>query len=338
MLYRLTWTATLILGSTIGFVIWIMLTTPNAADIKGCLQTSLYQVWLCEGNENPNYRRLAEISPYLKNLVLISEDASFYGHNGFDWAELKNSFERNLAAGRAARGGSTITQQLAKNVFLNSDKTLLRKAREALLTVQIETILTKDKIFEKYLNVIEFAPNIYGAEAAAHFYFRKSAQSLNLLEAAYLTHLIPNPKIYYRTFLKSELTPFSKSRITDLCYRLMKTKRISEDQYQAAKASLNFFPWYSLPAELLARLGSASTQTDIHDAIDESTLAPSGTNDRPPENSAADPALGSEIDQAVDPGVEPTIDATQLDQPTDGDAQTAPEPTPSPSPSSPFEP
>lgn len=252
-------------------VIWVIMTTPDASQIKGCLKTSLYQVWLCE-TDNPNYRKLSDISPYLKNAVLISEDSGFYGHSGFDWDELRSSLEKNIRHGRAVRGGSTITQQLAKNVFLNSEKSFSRKIREAFLTVQIETLLTKDKIFEKYLNVIEFGPNIYGVEAASQYYFSKPSSQLNLLEAAYLTFLIPNPKVYSATHKKGQLTPFSRSRLVDLWYRLMKTHRITEDQYEAAKKSLDAFPWAQLPQDIYARINTNSKPADVHDPIDETTF------------------------------------------------------------------
>lgn len=288
MFYRLTWLLTILLGTIVSALIWVVVTTPSATAIRGCLTTSLFHVWLCDEPGNINYLPLKEISSNLKNLVLISEDASFYGHSGFDWDELRNSFEKNVATGRVARGGSTITQQLAKNVFLNSEKTLARKVREAILTVQLESILTKDKIFEKYLNVIEFGPKIFGAEAAAKYYFNKSARDLNILEAAYLTYLIPNPKVYSRIFLKKQLTAFSRRRLTDLCFRLMQTKRITEDQYLAAKSSLDFFPWADLPNEIVSRLNNSATNTEIRDVIDESNLpAPPSTNAEPIEDPAS---------------------------------------------------
>lgn len=322
MLNRLVWFFTLVIGVIVGFVIWIVMSTPNVEAIRGCLQTSLYQVWLCEDSHNPNYRHLKEISPYLKNLVLISEDASFYGHNGFDWDELKNSFERNLSVGRAARGGSTITQQLAKNVFLNSEKTIARKIREALLTVQIESILTKDKIFEKYLNVIEWGPQIYGVEAAAQHYFNKPASALNLLEAAYLTFLIPNPKGYSKSFARG-LTPYGRFRITDLCFRLYKTKRITEDQYLAARQSLDFFPWRDLPTEYLARLNAGSAQSDIHDAIDEKTINAPSPNETPP-TFQGDEGLENLPQEEVDPADKPLVTPDETPEPS------APEQWPAP--------
>ncbi len=291
---------TTILTLILAGVVFVVLTTPDAGQIKECLRTSLYNVWLCETN-NPNYRSINSISPYLRNLILISEDSAFYGHNGFDWGELRLSLEKNLQRGRAVRGGSTISQQLAKNVFLNSEKSFTRKVREAFLTVQIETLLTKDKIFEKYLNVIEFGPNIYGAESAAQHYFKKSASDLNLLEAAYLTFLIPNPKIYSATYQKGQLTPFSRSRIIDLCFRLMKTSRITEDQYEAAKKSLELFPWFTLPADLQTRLTGNSRETEIHDVIDESTFE----------------APASDM-----PTAEPKVDDNSVTEPDD--AQTSP--------------
>jgi monofunctional biosynthetic peptidoglycan transglycosylase len=239
---------------------WIWLTTPDANQIKGCVRTKMYQVQLCD--ERPGYAHLNNIDAKLKNLVLIAEDSAFYGHAGFDWDELENSLKENLTAAKYARGGSTITQQLAKNVFLTFDKSLARKIREALLVTQIEKILTKDKIFEKYLNVIEFGSNIYGVNDASQHYFSKSPSQLNLLEAAYLTYLIPNPKVYSRTFDKGSLTPYSRYRILDLCYKMFRYHKIDESQYDAAKELVDQFPWRSMSGLDLARLNGTAAPTN----------------------------------------------------------------------------
>jgi monofunctional glycosyltransferase len=310
VLNKLLWICSGVLLLTFASVMWFVLSTPSADSIKGCLKTSLFQVWLCDESTNSNYVAFEDISPYMKNLVLVSEDASFYGHNGFDWDELKNSVELDMSRGRAARGGSTITQQLAKNVFLTNEKTIVRKLREALLTVQIETLLTKNKIFEKYLNVIELGPHIYGIGPAAHYYFNKSAADLNLLEAAYLTFLIPNPKDYSRSFKKSQLTKYGRYRVLDLCFRLMQTKRITQNQYLAARRAVDMFPWQTLPEDLIVGLAGASAPSEIHDAIDESTF------DNKATANAANPAV------APDPVSEPPADEPAA--PSASDSPTAP--------------
>jgi len=137
---------------------------------------------------------LSQIAPALQLAVVVAEDASFYVHEGFDWEGLREAVMRNLWAGKLARGGSTITQQLAKNLYLSSEKKLLRKAREALITSALEQHLTKQRILEIYLNVVEWGSDVYGAEAAARHHFDKSAYDLTTDEAALLAAILPAPR------------------------------------------------------------------------------------------------------------------------------------------------
>jgi len=143
-----------------------------------------------------SWRPLKEISPHLQEAVLIGEDDAFFDHNGIDPEAIQESFELNMKKGRVVRGGSTITQQLAKNLYLSPSKNPFRKMKEILIALFMEKILTKQRILEIYLNVIEWGKGIYGAEAASRFYFGKSAVDLNSEEAAYLAAIIPNPAFY----------------------------------------------------------------------------------------------------------------------------------------------
>jgi monofunctional biosynthetic peptidoglycan transglycosylase len=136
---------------------------------------------------------LDKISPYLQRAVLVAEDASFYDHGGFDWDGIRAAAKHNLEEGKLARGGSTITQQLAKNLYLSGEKTLLRKANEVLITLALEQHLTKKRILELYLNFAEWGNGIYGAEAAAHHHFGKPASQLTKQEAALLAAILPAP-------------------------------------------------------------------------------------------------------------------------------------------------
>ena len=125
-----------------------------------------------------------------------AEDSSFFTHEGFDWEGIKKAAQYNLEAGEFKRGGSTITQQLAKNLYLSSERSLLRKAREALITRSLEQHLTKERILELYLNVAEWGQGIYGAEAAARHHFKKPAHDLTADEAAWLAAILPSPRRY----------------------------------------------------------------------------------------------------------------------------------------------
>jgi monofunctional biosynthetic peptidoglycan transglycosylase len=139
---------------------------------------------------------LSRVSPHLQRAVIVAEDASFYRHHGFDWEGIRDAASRNWERGESRRGGSTITQQLAKNLYLSSDKNYLRKIHEAIITRVLEKRLTKRRILELYLNVVEWGQGIYGAEAAARHHFGKSAQDLEPAEAALLAAILPSPRRY----------------------------------------------------------------------------------------------------------------------------------------------
>ncbi|AXT47682.1 MULTISPECIES: monofunctional biosynthetic peptidoglycan transglycosylase [Chromobacterium] len=137
-----------------------------------------------------------QISPNLKRALIASEDAKFVDHEGFDWDGIEAAFEKNLKKGKIVAGGSTISQQLAKNLFLSSSKTPWRKLEEALITVMLEAVLDKRRIFEIYLNVIEWGNGVFGAEAASRHYYRSSAARLSSAQAAKLAAMVPNPRYY----------------------------------------------------------------------------------------------------------------------------------------------
>jgi monofunctional biosynthetic peptidoglycan transglycosylase len=138
------------------------------------------------------------ISTHLKRAMIAAEDAKFVDHEGFDWDGIQKAIEKNEKRGRIVAGGSTITQQLAKNLFLTPDRSYLRKAEEAVITLLLEAILPKRRIFELYLNVIEWGNGVFGAEAAARRYFGIPAANLSSEQAARLAAMAPNPRFYER--------------------------------------------------------------------------------------------------------------------------------------------
>src|SRR5437899_1679301 len=134
------------------------------------------------------------VSPLLRRAVLVAEDDAFYSHDGLDWNEIRAAAQTNIEAGRVVRGGSTVTQQLARNLFLGDERSLTRKLKEMFLAVRIEHTLPKRRIFELYLNEIEWGDAIFGIEAAANRYFGVSAASLNPRQAVLLAAVIINPR------------------------------------------------------------------------------------------------------------------------------------------------
>ena len=172
------------------------------------------------------------VSEHLKKAIIISEDAAFFSHKGVDLFELKEAVKEDWEKGKFKRGGSTITMQLAKNLYLSPSKNPLRKLREIVIAWQLEQALSKKRIFEIYLNVIEWGTGIYGAEAAASHYFSKSARDLDPEEAATLAALLPNPRnprekgLLYRRNL--------------ILTRMAQTGYISEEEFNRAKGAILF--------------------------------------------------------------------------------------------------
>ena len=218
-----------------------LLTLPDVGVMETCFTTAMYEVNLCP--ESEHYVKLKNISSYMVHAVIAAEDGSFYSHKGFDWHELKRSFDEDLASGQFHRGGSTLTQQLAKNLFLSREKNLWRKAKEAYLAHAIEKRYDKNFILEKYLNVVEFGENLYGVKDAAKKYFKKAPSDLTPLDAAWLAMLLPSPKKYSQSFRNGALTPFSRRMVGIILKRMQSFGKLSPAAYQVAQDEINKFPW-----------------------------------------------------------------------------------------------
>ncbi len=139
-----------------------------------------------------------KISIHLKRALIVAEDDLFVHHEGFDWEGIQKAMQKNQQRGKIVAGGSTISQQLAKNLFLSPEKTVWRKAQEAVVTLMIEFVWSKQRIFEVYLNVIEWGNGLFGAEAAARHYYGISAAQLSPEQAAKLAGMVPSPRFYDR--------------------------------------------------------------------------------------------------------------------------------------------
>jgi monofunctional biosynthetic peptidoglycan transglycosylase len=140
----------------------------------------------------------SQISDNLKRALIAAEDEKFVDHEGFDWEGIQKAYEKNRRRGKIVAGGSTISQQLAKNLFLSTRRTPWRKAEEAMITVMLEAMMDKRRIFEIYLNIIEWGNGIFGAEAAAQHYYQTSASQLTPEQAAQMAAMVPNPRYYDR--------------------------------------------------------------------------------------------------------------------------------------------
>lgn len=158
----------------------------------------------------------ARISVHLKRAVIAAEDAKFIDHAGFDWEAIQKAIEKNERRGRVVAGASTISQQLAKNLFLSGRRSYLRKVQEAVLAWMLETALSKRRILELYLNFAEWGDGVFGAEAAARHHFGVSAASLGASQAAWLAVVLPSPRRYYRGYT----TPYLAGRVEIILGRM----------------------------------------------------------------------------------------------------------------------
>lgn len=179
----------------LGHILWWVDHNPDATAFMQA-RLELMQESHPEATIKQQWVPYAKISNHLKRAVIAAEDSKFVDHEGFDWVGIETAFEKNLKKGKIVAGGSTISQQLAKNLFLSGHRTPWRKAQEAVITFMLEKLMTKRRILEIYLNVIEWGEGVFGAQAAAKHYFHTSAASLAPAQAARLAAMIPNPRFY----------------------------------------------------------------------------------------------------------------------------------------------
>jgi monofunctional glycosyltransferase len=228
----------LIFLTVVSYVGYILLTMPDVQSLKtkNPTLTAMIEQRASERKAAPRPIRTwisyKSISPHVRNAVLIAEDSAFFQHPGYDLGEIKESVKRNWREMRFARGASTITQQLAKNLYLSASKNPLRKIHEFFIAQELERDLSKQRIFEIYLNVIEWGDGIYGIEPAAHRYFGKSASELLPEEAAILAAMIPNP----RRYTPARNLKYLEKRKADILSRLARYNYLPKDEYEAARA------------------------------------------------------------------------------------------------------
>jgi monofunctional glycosyltransferase len=232
-----------VLGSAIYFAYQSI---PSIDNIEKCFKTSMYNVDLCPGK--PGYVNYNALPKHLVQSLIAAEDSGFYFHQGFDMDEMKDAMEKSFDAGRWVRGGSTITQQLAKNLYLTKEKSLVRKIKELIVAKNIENKLSKSKIIEKYFNVVEFGPSIFGISKASRTYFQKPPSELTPAEGAYLVSLLPSPVKYSSAFRRNkELSSFNKKRVRHILHILKLQKKLSEEEYDYEISRMENGLWNPAP-------------------------------------------------------------------------------------------
>ncbi len=221
---------------TFAFLVYIIFPLPKFSELNSCFTTTMTQQKRCVGSNN--YAKLSNISQYIKQTVVTSEDQKFYTHSGVDYGSIRHSIQSNLKEGKIVRGGSTISQQLIKNLYLNTEKSFLRKFKELIYTFELERRFTKNKILELYLNVAEFGPRVYGVKKASHFYFKKTPSQLSLFESLFMTHVLPSPYYYSENFLNGRLSEFNKKQMNRINNWMLKFNHISNEEHQLTQQEI----------------------------------------------------------------------------------------------------
>jgi hypothetical protein len=220
---------------------------PLGADLHRLRRTFVHRVSLADGEvyafptgpSAPGWTRLSRVSPFVLHAILAQEDRSFFEHQGFVPEAFEMALEKNVAEGRFVSGASTISMQLARNLFLEREKTLARKIREIVLTWWLEKNLAKHEILELYVNLVEFGPLVYGIRAAAEYYFGRPPDRLSPAESAFLASLLPSPARYHRSYERGALTPSARARVERILHWMAEERRIDENALSYGLAELS---------------------------------------------------------------------------------------------------
>lgn len=266
-----------LLGAATGFV---LVKVPSEETIKGCFKTSMYGIDFCP-TDKKTYVPLKNISSKLQRAIILTEDSAFYTHKGFDEDGLTRCYEKLKETHKITCGGSTITQQLAKNLFLYKDKTFVRKGLEAMITVKLEKTLTKKEILERYLNVVQFGKDIYGVKQAAQFYFKKHPSELDVVESAFLAMVLPNPEKYSKSYYRKDLTKFARKRISGIIRDMHRYKMLTDDDYFMAMGKLEYF--LTAGHQEVDSNASDLSSSELNEMIDEGAEPAAVATELPPE-------------------------------------------------------
>jgi len=254
------------------------------------------------GPETAYWVPMSEISDHLIAAVISSEDTSFYSHQGVDFHELKEAIKHDIKEKRWARGASTLTQQVVKNVYLTQEKTLTRKFREILWAREIEKSLTKSQILCFYLNMAEWGPGIYGIRGAANHYFSKPASDLSAKESAFLAMLLPSPWRYHVYFAKKELTPWAEKRIARVLTVMNKMGYLDPSEYEVAMAEPLFGGAMGTGTE-----EPAGEEPEATEPVSRTETSPSEPSIPVPDGAVSRPEPSS-LPEPVDPGPTASMD------------------------------
>jgi monofunctional biosynthetic peptidoglycan transglycosylase len=245
------------------------------------------------------WRRLDQISQYLRATAVYAEDARFFEHDGVDWSALEKAAQSNYQSGALSIGGSTITQQLAKNLYLSPSRSLLRKAREILIAGRLEDALSKERILELYLNVVEWGDGIFGAEAAARHWYKRSARQLTPLQSARLASALPNP---FKRSPKVKTTALQR-KVARLLWQLRVEGLIDRAQLTQSASEAGLPPPPSADPAPGQLLPEAALPPGSDEDPEEKSAPPSNEPAAPtePEDEPAPPPSDEPVTQPEDP-------------------------------------
>ena len=289
----------LIMSAYLAYIAISLALTPPVSDLADKRYSTTIQVrdWqgeyhpLVVGPQNPRWTPSSRIPSEMKWAVILAEDSNFYQHEGFDVKAIKNAIKYDLEKKSLKRGASTITQQTAKNLFLSREKTITRKLKEIYLAWRMEQELTKGRIIELYLNVVELGPMVYGIGHGSQYYFGKPASALTPRECAFLAAMLPGPRLAYNPY--KNLGKVLKR--SDMILRLLRQRGVlSEGEYQAALAS---------------ELNIAGLQKKVDQSVSAPPVFASPSSSRPqpgektveePPDAAAEPARTAPGDKPLE--------------------------------------
>jgi monofunctional glycosyltransferase len=177
-----------------------------------------------------SWASLGDVSKQAVGAIIVSEDWAYYQHHGYDMNQIQEAMREDWEEKKFARGASTITQQVARNVFLTKDKNLWRKAKEFYLAIKLDELVGKKRTLEAYLNVAEWGPGIFGVRAAAHYYFSKEPSELTAKEGAFLAMLLPSPIRYGQSFRKKRLTDYAEDTVESILLKMTQAHYLTEDE------------------------------------------------------------------------------------------------------------
>ncbi|MBS1959684.1 MAG: transglycosylase domain-containing protein [Bdellovibrionales bacterium] len=232
----------------------------------------------------PNWVSLNNISKLAQEAVLVSEDWAFYQHPGYDEKQIRDAIEESVAAGKMKRGASTITQQVARNIYLSKEKSIVRKVREIWIATKMEKVLGKKKILELYLNIAEWGEGIFGIGQASQKYFQKQPSQLTAKEGAFLAMLLPSPKKYSISFRHNELTPYARRTIRSILGKMVQARFLTpEDRDQEWSTPLVFETKFdpTLNAQDTAESGAdevLDAESKDENSVDGSDTPPADTD------------------------------------------------------------